>query len=712
MSTSYLFLYCFFSVLQIYLYFGIGVMTYTRKLYTMETVKKFTAMLYYCFIPIYAFMEISDVISIQTVKVYWILILSTALCIFLGYIFARIFHHACCLEERISESFSLTLAFPAVGSLPLVLAKFMCYPGGPLEGEPSCSNATGLMIVNFFIYMCLLHTGALNLVKKDKNLNDSINQKLRYLWHIILKKFGLKDYFALLICEKYLDDPKLRVSIYNNFVENFSLEADDNYKFKIILDKEKLTIECKVLKEEENKEIEMNKIENKKFKDKKFIVQESICNTKINILTKEIIPQNNNEENCSIDNNFKNPNIIDPNIIDLGINIHMKELPIDRMKSILVTIKDEKAIDNEEYFNTSGFEENVNNYVEKIRKIESVKILDKKIINELRNSFRGAKNFHSFNLNRGGSNNNLNIIIEEKKENEVKPEAILNDYIEIKSNFSNETPIIIHENSSNKTEIEIYYKTLFDTIEEHLDEDKKNSFGEYKEQILKNIRKEISTFPIIEGIYIPIKRIRIIDEEWSKLEEYCRKNNFELIMEGLENKISWNVVISKLFSPPIIGCLVGIIFGLSSMKSVLYSTNHYIYNIIGILKITYKAYVPLLFMCTGISLTASKGLSLNTPFSKLHLMLSFLVRAVFIPYLGLVFIYIMKTYYGGIVETDRMFRFAMFVVWTLPASPNFVVVVDLINHFRDELSYVIFWHNMFIFLNLTGILIVYFLTVG
>ena len=89
-------------------------------------------------------MEISgEVTSMETVKVYWLLLLSTVLCISIGYIFGRIFHHTCFLKERISESFSLTLAFPALGSLPIVLAKMMCYTGGPLEKQPSCTKENG-----------------------------------------------------------------------------------------------------------------------------------------------------------------------------------------------------------------------------------------------------------------------------------------------------------------------------------------------------------------------------------------------------------------------------------------------------------------------------------------------------------------------------------------------------------------------------------------
>jgi hypothetical protein len=82
----------------------------------------------------------------------------------------------------------------------------------------------------FFVYVI-----GIFLVKKDKDLNDKINGKQQYLWQVIIKKFGLKDYFALFITQKFLSDSSLSVSIYNNFIENFKLEADENYNYKLII---------------------------------------------------------------------------------------------------------------------------------------------------------------------------------------------------------------------------------------------------------------------------------------------------------------------------------------------------------------------------------------------------------------------------------------------------------------------------------------------
>jgi len=658
----------------------------------MDAMKKFSAMLYYLFIPVYSFMEISHVTSLESIKAYWILCVSTTTCILTGYFLARIFHYSCSLEERISESFSMTLAFPAIGSLPLVISKLMCFPGGPLEGEKSCPNATGLMIVNFIIYMFFLHVIGILLVKKDKDLNDIINAKLQYLWHIILNKFQLKDYFALFITEKYLSDPTLSVSIYKNFIENFKLEADEKYYYKLMIDKEKFTekqlvVEASDLNKELKGTIEMKEIVN--IEDQKLVKTQ---------------PQGD--------------------ILLHGMDFHLKENTIDKMKSNLkVEIDKNKNEEIINYFNSSNVEENMNIFVENMKKHKSVKFLDKKVLSELKQSFDVATKKQSFHLkedyqkmvfqtnpvntNREDKIYDIEEAIEKVVENlgsENSKSKIEEEQLDSHRKFLVET--------KNKSQILVYYKTLFDTIEEHLKENQKKAFWEERDKIFENLNKEISKFPIITGISLPKKRIKVIEEEWTKLENFCTKNNFQIILDGLDPKISFKIMINKLFSPPILGCIIGIMFGLSSMTNVLFSSNHFITNVVGILTISYKAYVPLLFMCTGVSLIAAKGLNLNTPFSRLHLFLSFVVRAVIVPFLGVGFVYLLRNTYGGIIETDRMFRFAIFVVWILPASPNFVIVVNLVKHFREELGYVLFWHNAFCFINLTIILLIYFLTVG
>ena len=734
MNTLYLLLYCFLAIAQIYFYMFVGIVAYYRKIFTMESLKKFTSIIYYVLIPIYSFMEISKVTTMESIKTYWLLIFSTSLCIFVGYLLGRIFHFTIGLEERMSQSFSLTLAIPAIGSFPLVLSKLMCFNGGPLEGEPSCSRATGLMIVNYLASMIFLHFFALNLVQKDKNLNDNINGKLKFLWHVVLKKFDLKDYYALLLCEQFIEDPEIRFSVYNNFVENFELIIDEKFCYKLHLKNEKLNDICLKDKNEDSK---LNKLpENDiSLKEKKYETKLNVL-PETNTVRKEIkkdlkmiqFPENDTdlknikedskmielpeiekyiktEEKDLISNNLQMNSIRKLSVLDLGINFNLKELRIDKMKSGLFTGAEKKEVDDGDYFNTSNLEENVNNYVENFKKMESNKYIDNKIINDLRLSLKFNK-LRSWNLKKEENVNNM----EEQKSIDVE---VIDQKIIVPNN--EEINIVTEplvENLSNKIDVEIYYKTLFDTIEEHLNDSQKQAFNEHKDLIFQNLGKDISVFPIIEGISLPMNRINFVEEEWKKLEDYSKKNHLELTIEGTNYTISWKLIVGKIFAPPITSCVLGIMFGISSMTTILFSPNYFISNVIQIISIYHKAFVPLLFTCTGFTLISSKSLSLNSSFNKLHLGLSFLVRALLVPFLGLAFTYLMMKYYGGIVESDRMFRFAMFVVWSLPASSNFLIILNLVRHFREELGYVLMWQNAFCFINLTLIFLIYFSTIG
>ena len=734
MDTFYLLFYCFVAIAQIYFYMFVGIVAYYRKIFTMESLKKFTSIIYYVLMPIYSFMELSKVTTMETIKTYWLLIFSTSSCILVGYLIARIFHFTIGLDERIGQSFSVALAIPAIGSFPLVVAKLMCFSGGPLEGVPSCSRATGLMIVNYLASMIFLHFFALNLVQKDKNLNDNINRKLKYLWHVVLKKFDLKDYYALLLCEQFIEDPEIRFSVYNNFVENFELIIDEKFCYKLHLKNEKLNDICLKDKNEDSK---LNKLpENDiSLKEKKYETKLNVL-PETNTVRKEIkkdlkmiqFPENDTdlknikedskmielpeiekyiktEEKDLISNNLQMNSIRKLSVLDLGINFNLKELRIDKMKSGLFTGTEKKELDDGDYFNTSNLEENVNNYVENFKKMESSKYIDNKIINDLSLSLKLNK-LKSWNLKKEENVKNM----EEQKSIDVE---VIDQKIIVPNN--EEINIVTEplvENLSNKIDVEIYYKTLFDTIEEHLNDSQKKAFNEHKHLIFQNLRKDISVFPIIEGISLPMNRINFVEEEWKKLEDYSKKNNLELKLEGTNFTITWKLIVSKIFSPPIIGCVLGLMFGISSISTILFSPNHFISNVIQIISIYHRSIIPLLFTCTGFTLMSSKSLILNSAFNKLHLGLSFLVRGVLVPFLGLAFIYLMRKYYGGEVESDRMLRFAMYVVWSLPTSSNLIVILNLVMHFREELGYILMWQIALMFINVTLNFLIYFSTIG
>jgi len=217
---------------------------------------------------------------------------------------------------------------------------------------------------------------------------------------------------------------------------------------------------------------------------------------------------------------------------------------------------------------------------------------------------------------------------------------------------------------------------------------------------------------VVEGICVTDERLNKINNDFQELKGFCDINSLKLDFEDVEFTINFLHILKKMISPPIIGCILGIILGVSNMTNVLYSTNFYITNIVNVVTISYKAYVPLLFLSSGIIMIYGKGVDLNSAFNKYNLYITIALRAVIMPLLGLAFIYLLKVNYGHVVLNDRLVRFAMYMPWILPASPNFTIIVNLLQYYKEELGYVLIWHNALIFIYMTLALWIYFLTIG
>ncbi len=179
-------------------------------------------------------------------------------------------------------------------------------------------------------------------------------------------------------------------------------------------------------------------------------------------------------------------------------------------------------------------------------------------------------------------------------------------------------------------------------------------------------------------------------------------------MITLEVPVSVKIILSKIHSPPVIGCFLGLLIGMSGLREVLFSTNHYISNIIDCIQIITKATVPFLYVNLGISILAIKNLNpLNTPLDKRYIILSFIHRNIVIPSIGLFYIYLWKTYYGGMVLASKVFRISMFMPFCLPCSTVVSVVCNLVKYFQEESGFILFAHTITMFFNLTVLYLIY-----
>ena len=84
MNVGFLFISCLFAVMQVYIYFSIGIILYYRKIYDSKNIRKLSSIIYNVFLPIYSLMEINKISSLYELSLFWVLDLSCIICILTG----------------------------------------------------------------------------------------------------------------------------------------------------------------------------------------------------------------------------------------------------------------------------------------------------------------------------------------------------------------------------------------------------------------------------------------------------------------------------------------------------------------------------------------------------------------------------------------------------------------------------------------------------
>jgi hypothetical protein len=200
-----------------------------------------------------------------------------------------------------------------------------------------------------------------------------------------------------------------------------------------------------------------------------------------------------------------------------------------------------------------------------------------------------------------------------------------------------------------KKGIKMYYTKLFNFVNHHLKKEKENEWKEAVINIKKSIFEGPPKFPIATFVPIYSHMVVKIEEEWKKF-EISAKNlipDFELKTNHIP--ISFSMILQKVHSPPIIACFLGLIIGMSGMREILFSYNHYIYNLVDGIYIVSKAMVPFMYIALGISMLSIKGIDfMKTPINKKYVIISFIMRFIIYPFIGLLYVYLWKNYYGGI----------------------------------------------------------------
>jgi len=172
------------------------------------------------------------------------------------------------------------------------------------------------------------------------------------------------------------------------------------------------------------------------------------------------------------------------------------------------------------------------------------------------------------------------------------------------------------------------------------------------------------------------------------------------------------VSLNKLYSPAIVGCILGLIIGISGMRDLLHSKNHYLQNFLEGFNIITKSTVAFVYISTGVSFATFTGFKWNLPINKKHLIVTFIVRYIILPFIGILWILAWKTFYGGIVEESKVFRISLFIPFCIPSSSNLIIILNLLKYFLGETNILLIWQNGLMVFQLLALYVVYFVQIG
>jgi len=235
-------LYSFFAVLQVYIFKAQGAKAYYKKIIGTAGTAAIAGITYNLFIPAYSVVEVSRMASMENVKLYWILAIITVVTLIIRLILSKVSNYVLDVDQKVGDAYALINTLPALGSLTLVLGTALCYPDCPLDGDPQCDNILGLMMITYLIYNLVLFIIGFIIMSSTRNKYSFIKEKLKFTWYRLLTKKNYEDLYAKLIIYKYIKDEDKAEEIYQDFIANHILEADENYNYVYVNKKPELAL--------------------------------------------------------------------------------------------------------------------------------------------------------------------------------------------------------------------------------------------------------------------------------------------------------------------------------------------------------------------------------------------------------------------------------------------------------------------------------------
>lgn len=206
MEVGFTFLYCVLACIQMYILMAVGMIAFYRGILNTKKSSVISTIIVRYLLPIYIILKLSQVVDIELLDTYWVLIVNFVVEIIVGYCLSLLFHVILKMDVRIKECFGAMNMIPALGALPLVIGKGFCFPSGPVDGDKLCDNFLGLLMLCLLIYNIAVYIIAYFLFVIDKNKYLEIEPKLQTLWHKVINKYHKgKNITVELLMKKYIN---------------------------------------------------------------------------------------------------------------------------------------------------------------------------------------------------------------------------------------------------------------------------------------------------------------------------------------------------------------------------------------------------------------------------------------------------------------------------------------------------------------------------
>ena len=718
-----IFLYCLYACIQMYILMATGFFAFKRKMFSSRSISMVSEILFVFLIPLYGVVEITRIGTLEILNLFWILIVNFVINLVISYLISILCHYTFKLDERIRESFNLVCTIPAMGALPLVIGKAFCFPGGPIEGDKYCDSLIGLMMLCYFVVCIAVFLIGFLLIFSDKVRSNGIQEKMIYLWHVLVDKFFKKDYTILYLFNKYLKDKKKAEELFEKFTKehgedmkqvSYERQEEPHHRKKSPYDVNRNSVKEGDVVIEDVKGLDDNP-------------NGVAVNNQDSYFNQSSISENSDEDNDDYPDNIaqnpKSQTFVDRNakLLDQFVVFFERKESFypghDIRKKFEKEVKKQKT---DVYFNKSGkhfkvdigIEVPIENNNEDTKKIRA-------------NTFHTKPRGFLLQTSEKFKKEQMNISNREDKEKEpLERDMEVQLDVEPKENHKpiiSNTPLqeikeeVAPLKKSNSDIIKNYYQSCFDMIEEDPDNFNLELIKEYEEikkEILHKVCHNPPKYPIVRCAKIDRETVALINKEWETFEPKLKLMSSSF--KGIPSTgIDTNLLLTKIFSPPTLSVLLGLILSLSKIRELIFNeSNHYWSNIVDGLYTMDKVMVPFLFLLIGLSSASTKGLSMNVPLKKTHIIIVFILRFLVIPFLGILVIYIWKEAYGGIVKESFAFRIILFFPWCLPSAPNMAVIVNLTQYFFEEYGYLILIQNISCVVTLTVLYMIYFITVG